>query len=158
MSNSVSPKPSMVNIFPVLRELVRTHQSFLNCIAEHVSQFGLTTEQFDVVATLGNTPGMTLVQLDSKTLLTNLALLKVLDELEADRLVIRTTPPEQSLMVVKLTPTGEKIFAIMFPLHLKFLEERFGKLDQAEVDMLLIFLRRLNHSFQDENDQFAIFN
>jgi MarR family transcriptional regulator, 2-MHQ and catechol-resistance regulon repressor len=158
MSSSVSSKPATANIFPVIRELVRTHQSFLNCVTEHVNQFGLSAEQFDVVATLGNTPGMTLVQLDTKTLLTNLELLKVLDELEADKLIVRTQPPEQALMTVKLTPTGEKIFAIVFPLHIKFLQERFGKLDQAEVDMLLVFMRRLNQSFQGENDQFAIFN
>jgi MarR family transcriptional regulator, 2-MHQ and catechol-resistance regulon repressor len=158
MSSSVSSTPATANIFPVIRELVRTHQSFLDCVNEHVSQFGLSAEQFDVVATLGNTPGMTLVQLDAKTLLANLQLLQVLDELEADQLIIRTTPPEQTPMVVKLSPTGEKIFAIVFPLHMKFLQERFGKLDQAELDMLLVFMRRLNNSFQNENDRFAIFN
>jgi MarR family transcriptional regulator, 2-MHQ and catechol-resistance regulon repressor len=158
MSSSVSPTPAKANMFPVLRELVRTYESFLNCTSEHVGQFGLTSEQFDVVATLGNTPGMTLVQLDAKTLLANLKLLQVLDELEADKLILRTIPPEQTPMVVKLSPTGEKIFAIVFPLHIKFLQERFGKLDQAELDMLLVFMRRLNHSFQDESDQFAIFN
>jgi MarR family transcriptional regulator, 2-MHQ and catechol-resistance regulon repressor len=61
-------------------------------------------------------------------------------------------------MKVKLTPAGEKIFAIVFPLHIKFLQERFSKLDQAEVDMLVVFMRRLNQSFQAEQDQFAIFN
>jgi MarR family transcriptional regulator, 2-MHQ and catechol-resistance regulon repressor len=106
MSSSVSSKPATVNVFPVLRELVRTHQSFLNCVTEHFGQFGLTPEQFDVIATLGNTPGMTLVQLDSKTLLTNLEMPKVLDELEADKLIARTTPPRvsasQTLLTIRL--------------------------------------------------------
>jgi MarR family transcriptional regulator, 2-MHQ and catechol-resistance regulon repressor len=158
MSSSVSPKPANASIFPVLRELMQTHQSFLDCVAEHVSQFGLTAEQFDVVATLGNTQGMTLVQLDTKTLLTNLELDRVLDELEADQLIVRTKPQGQTILLVKLTPLGEKIFGIVFPLHIQFLQERFGKLDQAEIDMLLVFLRRLNHSFYDENDQFVVLN
>jgi hypothetical protein len=54
----------------VVRELVRAYQAFRSYDDAHVRQLGLTPSQFDVISTLGNTPGMTLNKLAEKTLTT----------------------------------------------------------------------------------------
>jgi MarR family transcriptional regulator, 2-MHQ and catechol-resistance regulon repressor len=134
--------------FAVLRELVNTRDAFYQGVTEHVQQFGLSAEQFDVVATLGNTAGMSLVELNQKTLLNYSNLIEVLDSLVADRLISRETTADKPMMMVKLTPAGEKIFAVVFPIHLEYLDKCFGQLNQTELDMLQVFLGRLKGSFE----------
>jgi MarR family transcriptional regulator, 2-MHQ and catechol-resistance regulon repressor len=142
-----SQQTTRIRMFSVLRELVSTYDAFYQVGSAQVEQFGLSIEQFDVIATLGNTPGMSLVELGNKMLLKQNALLAVLDALEADRLIFRETPADKPMMIVKLTPAGEKIFAVTFPVHLEYLEKCFGQLDQAELDLLHIFLKRLKGAF-----------
>ena len=55
---------------PTLRELVRCYQAFEVFSAAHVRTLDLTPPQFDIIATLGNTPGMTFKELGEKTLIT----------------------------------------------------------------------------------------
>ena len=55
---------------PLLRELSGTYQAFGVYSSAHMRSLGLTPAQFDIVVTLGNTPGMTTMQLSEKTLIT----------------------------------------------------------------------------------------
>jgi hypothetical protein len=43
---------------PLMYELVRAYQTFEAYSAAHIRTLGLTAPQFDIVATLGNTEGM----------------------------------------------------------------------------------------------------
>jgi DNA-binding MarR family transcriptional regulator len=51
---------------PSLRELVCCYQAFYTRSAAHLRTLGLTPPQFDIVATLGNTPGMTPKELGTR--------------------------------------------------------------------------------------------
>jgi MarR family 2-MHQ and catechol resistance regulon transcriptional repressor len=51
----------------------------------------LTPSQFDIIATLGNTPGMTLQGIGEKTLITKGTLTGVVDRLQEKGLVDRVT-------------------------------------------------------------------
>jgi len=53
----------------------------------HIRSLGLTPPQFDIVATLGNTPGMSPKELGEKTLITKGTLTGVVDRLEDKGLV-----------------------------------------------------------------------
>ena len=53
---------------PMLRELARCYQAFEAYSGAHVRSLGLTPSQFDIVATLGNTPGLSFKELGEKTL------------------------------------------------------------------------------------------
>ena len=68
---------------PSLRELVRCYQTFSAYSAAHLRTLGLTPPQFDIVATLGNTPGMTPKEVGEKTLITKGTLTGVVDRLAA---------------------------------------------------------------------------
>lgn len=149
MTTSFSSQPrTLIKPFAVLRELVNTHDAFYQRVTMHVQQFGLTTEQFDVIATLGNTTGLSLVELDKKTLLNQSDLIGVLNSLSEDQLIYWENPTDKPMMIVKLTPAGEKVFTVVFPIHLEYLNECFSQLNQTELDMLQIFLNRLKGAFE----------
>jgi MarR family 2-MHQ and catechol resistance regulon transcriptional repressor len=96
---------------PMLRELARCYQAFEAYSGAHVRGLGLTPAQFDIVATLGNTPGMSFKELGEKTLITKGTLTGVVDRLEAQRLVRRSASAEDGRsMIVSLTPAGARLF------------------------------------------------
>ena len=146
MSNDQSSQLT-IKPFGALRELVNSYDAFCRGVSADVQKFGLSIEQFDVIATLGNTTGLSLVQLGEKTLLNLPNLHQVLDSLEEDLLIYRDLPADKPMMIVKLTPAGEKIFAVIFPIHMAYLQRCFGQLNQFELDMLQAYLRRLTESF-----------
>ncbi len=133
---------------PVLRELVRAYQAFKSYDDAHIRQLGLTSSQFDAIATLGNTPGMTFKQLAEKTLTTKGELTGIIDRLEKKGLVRREVSPEdrRSFLAV-LTPEGERVFAQTFPAHIAYLKQRFEKLDGQELEQLQAALEKIKNLF-----------
>ncbi len=139
--------PLTIRPFGALRELVNSYDAFYHGVSADVNKFGLSIEQFDIIATLGNTSGLNLVQLGQKTLLNLSDLNQLLDSLEDDLLISRDLPADKPMIIIKLTPAGEKIFAVVFPMHMAYLQRCFGQLNQSELDMLQVFLRRLKEAF-----------
>lgn len=134
----------------LLREFVRAYQAFTNYDEEHIRQLGLTCPQFDVISTLGNTPGMTMGQLAEKTLVTKGTLTGIIDRLEKKGLVQREVPPEnRRCFVIVLTPEGERVFEEAFPAHILYLKQRFGHLSAAELEEIRAALQKLRHLFSD---------
>lgn len=131
-----------------LRSLVTCYQAFGAYSATHVRQLGLTPPQFDVLATLGNTEGMSCRELGERTLITKGTLTGVLDRLEARRLLRRTPSAQDRRSVfVQLTPAGEALFAKVFPSHLTHLRPAFGELNARELETLEALLGRLTRRF-----------
>ncbi|WP_323492085.1 MULTISPECIES: MarR family transcriptional regulator [unclassified Undibacterium] len=99
-----------------IRLLAECMQAFEQISAQYVRQFGLTHSQFDIIATLGNTPGMCCKSLATKTLITKGTLTGVLDRLEQKGLVIRERgDQDRRQLFVKLSPAGEAVFEEVFP-------------------------------------------
>src|ERR1035437_8127350 len=98
------------SFIPVLRELARAYQEFESFSASHIRTLGLTPSQFDIVATLGNTDGMSCKELGEKTLITKGTLTGVLDRLEAKSLVRRIASPSDGRSpTIQLTRKGETL-------------------------------------------------
>lgn len=134
---------------PVLRELARCYQAFEAYSAAHVRTMGLTSSQFDIVATLGNTPGMSFKELGEKTLITKGTLTGVVDRLEAQRLVRRSASAEDGRsMIVSLTAAGARLFDSVFPAHLDHLRLALGGLDAAGLQRTETVLRELRAAFE----------
>ena len=74
---------------PLLRELACCYQAFESHSAAHIRTLDLTPAQFDLLATLGNTAGMSFKELGEKTLITKGTLTGVVDRMVAKRLVRR---------------------------------------------------------------------
>ncbi len=133
----------------MLRELARCYQAFEAYSGAHVRGLGLTPAQFDIVATLGNTPGMSFKELGEKTLITKGTLTGVVDRLEAQRLVRRTASPEDGRsMIVSLTPAGERLFGRTFAAHLGHLRLALGGLGAAQLQQIETMLRGLRETFE----------
>ena len=145
--------PSSI-FLPLLRELSGTYQAFEVYSSAHVRSLGLTPAQFDIVATLGNTPGMTTRELGEKTLITKGTLTGVVDRLVDKKLVRRVAlPSDGRCQVVQLTTQGEKLFARIFPAHLAHMERAFAQLSQKELNGMTESLRRLRGVLADAHSR-----
>ena len=119
-------------VIPVLRELVRCYQAFERVSNAHIRLTGLTPPQFDIVATLGNTPGLTFKELGQRTLITKGTLTGVVDRLEERGLVRRVASDcDGRSTLVRLTPAGEALFERTFVPHLAFLAPAFEALPEC---------------------------
>lgn len=98
---------------------------------------GLTPSQFDIVATLGNTAGMTFKELGERTLITKGTLTGVIDRLQEKGLVERVTQIEdRRSTLVKLTKQGEAEFKRVFAPQIAFGKQSFVNYDEQDFDAL----------------------
>lgn len=133
---------------PVMYELVRAYQAFESYSAAHIRTLGLTSSQFDIIATLGNTDGMSFKDLGEKTLITKGTLTGVVDRLEAKSLVRRVASASDGRsQMVQLTGAGEALFARVFPAHLSHIEQVFAAYTQKNLDNTEAVLRQLKDAF-----------
>ncbi|WP_297447917.1 MarR family transcriptional regulator [Ferrovum sp.] len=138
---------------PTLRELVRTYQAFDAFSGSHIRTLGLTTPQFDVIATLGNTQGMNCRDIGQKTLMVKGTLTGVLDRLEQKGLITRIShPTDGRSTLVRLSPAGEELFARVFSAHLAHLEPVFALLGRETLETLRQHLEQLRHSLEKQSD------
>ena len=134
----------------VLRPLVEAYLAFWRQDSRHIRAMRLTPSQFDVIATLGDTEGMTCAELSNATLVTKGTLTGVLDRLVAKNL-IRREPVEgdRRAIKVRLTGQGEAVFRKTFAAHASFLRPFFQRaLTPHEADELRVLLLRIRDSFQ----------
>ena len=115
-----------------VRLLAECYHAFERMSGSHIRTLGLTPPQFDIIATLGNTEGMSFKELGEKTLITKGTLTGVVDRLEAKNLVRRVVSTEdRRSTTVKLTAKGESMFKRVFPPHIEFCKQPFlGYRDQ----------------------------
>lgn len=91
-------------------------QGFERLSSEHVRQCGLTHAQFDILATLGNTPGMSYKELGERTLITKGTLTGVIERLEQKGLVERQRNcDDKRSFFVRLSASGQALFGDVFP-------------------------------------------
>ncbi|WP_151636766.1 MarR family winged helix-turn-helix transcriptional regulator [Noviherbaspirillum aerium] len=109
-----------------IRLLAECFHAFQHISDTHVRTLGLTSPQFDILATLGNTEGMSFKELGQKTLITKGTLTGIVDRLEEKGLVIRTCCLEdRRSMIVRLTEQGQAEFERLFGPHIQFCKQAF---------------------------------
>jgi len=137
------------SFLPVLHELARCYQAFEAYSGQHIRCLELTPCQFDIIATLGNTAGMSFRELGQKTLITKGTLTGVVDRLEEKKIVRRVpSPTDGRSQIVRLTGRGEKLFAEIFPAHLAHLDQAFRALSADELQETETVLHRLRGLFE----------
>lgn len=137
------------DFLPTVQALARCYQAFETYSAAHVRALGLTPPQFDIIATLGNTPGMTAKDLCEKTLITKGTLTGVVDRLEAKKLVRRLpSPTDGRCQIVQLTARGEATFARVFPATLAHIGKVFAGISHKELQQTEDVLKRLGSVFR----------
>jgi DNA-binding MarR family transcriptional regulator len=134
----------------VLRPLVEAYLAFWREDSRHIRSMRLTPSQFDVIATLGDTEGMTCSELSERTLVTKGTLTGVLDRLEAKGLIQRdAVAADRRCTKIRLTAKGEALYRKTFGAHAAFLRPYFERaLSQKEAEQIRGLLLRLRDSFQ----------
>lgn len=116
-----------------IRLLAQCFHAFEQISDAHARALGLTPPQFDIIATLGNTAGMSCKELGEKTLITKGTLTGIIDRLEDQGLVRRTMKVEdRRSMTVQLTEKGDAEFERIFAPHVQHCKRPF--LDYGEDD------------------------
>jgi len=136
----------------VVRPLVEAYLAFWREDNRHIRSLHLTPSQFDVIATLGDTDGLTCSELSARTLVTKGTLTGVLDRLETKGLIARAdVAGDRRCTKIRLTDKGEALFRKTFAAHLAFLRPRFERaVTKKEADQLRRLLFRIRDSFQQE--------
>lgn len=137
----------------LLRELASCYQAFEHMSSNNIRQLGLTPPQFDIIATLGNTNGMSCKELGQRTLITKGTLTGVLDRLEQKLLLTRTPDANDGrAYIIVLTVKGQKLFERIFPTHIDFLRPAFAKFSNRELNNLASSLAQLKQGFINQNE------
>ncbi|QNA87534.1 MarR family transcriptional regulator [Massilia sp. Dwa41.01b] len=127
-----------------VRLLAECLQGFERFTGESVRQYGLTHPQFDIIATLGNTPGMSYKELGERTLITKGTLTGVIERLEQKGLVVRArSSDDKRSFHVSLTPAGEAVFREVFPQVVAHGKQLFVDCSDTEFDEMDEVLRKL---------------
>ena len=135
----------------VLRPLLEAYLAFWREDSRHIKSLKLTPSQFDVIATLGDTDGMTCAELSNATLVTKGTLTGVLDRLVAKGLIKREAiPGDRRCIKIRLTEKGEALFRKVFAAHIAHIRPFFERaLSQKDVEQMRTLLLRVRDSFQE---------
>ncbi|MBC3872386.1 MarR family transcriptional regulator [Undibacterium sp. LX15W] len=125
-------------------------QLFEKASAKRVRAKGFTESQFDIIATLGNTPGMTCKELGEKTLITKGTLTGVLDRLESKGLIQRERGEDRRQLFIKLTAVGEARFNEAFPEIVSQGRNTFRDYKQEDFEALEAQLLKLKNTLSND--------
>lgn len=149
MDISKKPAPTPESLVPVFRALLSCSRQAERVAGRHVDSMGLTLPQFDVLAELGDTAGMTVSDLSDRTLITRGTLKPVLDRLEDKGLLRRDRGTRDARQVlVSLTPAGQKVYEETFMPHVAYLRQFFDKLPEERQAALIALLRECEAAFR----------
>lgn len=122
---------------PALREMVRCYQAHERVCEQHFRKLGVTSAQFDIIATLGNTTGMTCKELGDRTLITKGTLTGVIDRLIDKGYVKRQAcTKDRRVIYIALTEEGQELFESIFPQHLQYMDKVFERFTPEEWEHL----------------------
>ncbi len=136
----------------LVRPLVEAYLAFWRADSRHIRSLRVTPSQFDVIATLGDTEGMTCSELSVRTLVTKGTLTGVLDRLVSKGLIRREViTSDRRYTRILLTGKGDAFFRRTFAAHVSFLRPFFERaLSPREVEQARTLLLRLRDSFQKD--------
>lgn len=124
--------------------LAECMQGFERFSGESVRRCGLTHAQFDIIATLGNTDGMSYKELGERTLITKGTLTGVIERLEQKGLVARCrNGQDKRSFFVSLTEAGMAMFDAVFPIIVDNGKQLFAGWEEADYAALDAALDKL---------------
>jgi DNA-binding MarR family transcriptional regulator len=125
------------SLLPVFRNLHACTQQAERMMTRFLEARGLTPSQFDVLATLGDTDGMSFKELSRRSLVTGGTLTPVLTRLEAKGLVARCKDERDNRQsIVKLTAEGQALYEdsfLPFVDHARAFQDVLSPADQAQL-------------------------
>ena len=124
--------------------LFRVFQKIDRASSEHLRSWGLSTAQFDILARVGATRGMTQQELADRLLVTKGNISQLLDRMEKLGLLKRCQEKRSNTLV--LTEQGQALHDRVVPAQEELIAERLAALSSSEVSDLQRVLRKLDHA------------
>lgn len=124
--------------------LIRVYQKVDRATAEHLRRWGLSVAQFDALARVGASEGMTQQQLADSLLVTKGNVCQLLDRMEGRGWISRR--PDGRTNRLYLTGEGRRLFEEAVPAQEEMVSERFSALSKSEQQQLHALLRKLDRS------------
>ena len=124
--------------------MMRVYQKVDRATSEHLRRWGLSVAQFDVLAQVGVSEGMTQQQLADSLLVTKGNVCQILDRMEGRGWISRR--PEGRMYRLFLTSGGRRLFDEVVPSQEAMISERFSALSRGEQEQLHGLLRKLDKS------------
>ena len=139
------------HLLATIRQLALCYQAFDRFSTKQLQGSGLSHRQFDIIATLGNTQGMSPKELGERTLITKGTLTGVINRLEDKNLVQRIPSPlDGRSQIIQLTPAGEAQFDEIFPLLLTAMRKVFANFKASDYQRVQNVLQDLRAVFINE--------
>jgi DNA-binding MarR family transcriptional regulator len=127
--------------------LFRVYQKMQRQVQRILEGAGLTAAQFDVLANLGMSEGITQQELAGRLLVTKGNVCGLLDRMEAAGLVERRPDPtDRRANRLHLTRQGRAALRKAFPAHLGLVGQCMGALSSAEQSSLASLLARIEQA------------
>lgn len=104
----------------------------------------LNVAQFDVLAQVGSTQGITQQELADRLLVTKGNISQLLDRMEQHGLLARNQVGRANIL--SLTEAGQKLYAQTVPTQEAMIARQFSSLSTQEIEQLLTLLRKLDHN------------
>lgn len=124
--------------------MMRVYQKVDRATAEHLRRWGLSVAQFDVLAQVGASEGITQQQLADSLLVTKGNVCQILDRMEGRGWISRR--PEGRTNRLFLTSGGRRLFDEVVPSQEAMISDRFSALSKGEREQLHALLRKLDRS------------
>jgi DNA-binding MarR family transcriptional regulator len=122
--------------------LMRVFQKVERVSGEHLRAWDLSVAQFDVLAHVGASEGMTQQELADSLLVTKGNVCQLLDKLEGRGLISRQQEGRANRLF--LTEEGRRLFDEVVPAHEAVIADRFSVLSQEEQTRLYELLRKFD--------------
>src|SRR5215208_6418345 len=124
--------------------LMRVYQKVDRASAEHLRGWGFSVAQFDVLAHVGASEGMTQQELADSLVVTKGNVCQLVDKLEDRGLISRRHEGRSNRLF--LTDEGRRLFEEIVPLHEAVIAERFSVLSEGEQARLYELLRTFDRA------------
>ena len=124
--------------------LMRVYQKVDRISSEHLKHWGLSVAQFDVLAHVGASEGMTQQELADSLLVTKGNVCQLVDKLEDRGLISRLHQGRSNRLF--LTDEGRRLFEQVVPAHEVAIAERFSVLSIEEQARLYELLRKFDRA------------
>ena len=124
--------------------LMRVYQKVDRASSEHLKEWGLSAAQFDVLAHVGASEGMTQQELANSLLVTKGNVCQLVGKLEDRGMISRLQQGRANRLF--LTDEGRRLFEEVVPAHEAAIAERFSILSEGEQVRLHELLRKFDRA------------
>lgn len=139
------------SLLPVHRALYACVQQSGRVMTRYMEERGLTPSQFDALATLGDTEGMTFKELSQRSMVTGGTLTPVLNRMELKGLVARCKgETDNRQTIVRLTPEGQALYEKTFLPFIDYARSYLDHLTPDEQAQLTLLLNKLAYAYSEE--------